>query len=37
MKFQLCQPQAIHELGSRSNQEDSIFPVMGQASADQRV
>ena len=37
MKFQLHQPQAINELGNRSNQEDAIYPVMGEASADQRV
>jgi len=37
MEFQLHQPQAINELGNRSNQEDAIYPVMGEASADQRV
>ena len=37
MKFQLHQPQAINELGNRSNQEDAIYPVMGEASSDQRV
>ena len=37
MKFQLCPPQAINELGNRSNQEDAIYPLMGAASADQRV
>ncbi|MCR5579611.1 MAG: protein phosphatase 2C domain-containing protein [Prevotella sp.] len=37
MKFQLHQPQAINELGNRGNQEDAIYPVMGEASSDQRV
>jgi protein phosphatase len=37
MKFQLNQPQAINELGARSNQEDFIFPLAGEASAEQRV
>ena len=37
MKFQLYQPQAINELGGRSNQEDSIYPLAGAASTEQRV
>jgi protein phosphatase len=37
MKFQLYQPQAIHELGNRKNQEDSIYPVKGEATADDRL
>jgi protein phosphatase len=37
MKFQLYQPQAINELGGRSNQEDSIYPLAGEASAERRV
>lgn len=37
MKFQLYQPQAINELGSRQNQEDAIYPLKGEASADRRV
>ena len=36
MKFELYVPQAIHQLGQRKNQEDSIYPVNGQASADDR-
>ena len=36
MKFQLYTPQAIHQLGKRKNQEDTIYPVAGQASADDR-
>ncbi len=37
MKFQLYQPQAINELGKRKNQEDSIYPIVEQANADQRI
>ena len=37
MKVLLHQPQAIHELGSRKNQEDSIYPNMGEATADQHL
>lgn len=37
MKFQLYQPQAIHELGNRKNQEDSIYPVKGEATTDDRL
>ena len=37
MKFQLYTPQAIHQLGKRKNQEDTIYPVAGQASADDRL
>lgn len=37
MKYQLYKPQAISELGGRENQEDAIFPLMGQASESQRV
>ena len=36
MKFELYAPQAIHQLGQRKNQEDSIYPVYGQATADDR-
>lgn len=37
MKFHLYQPLAIHELGGRQNQEDAIYPLMGEASEDNRV
>ena len=37
MKFQLYVPQAIHQLGKRKNQEDTIYPVAGQATADDRL
>lgn len=37
MKFQLYTPLAIHQLGKRQNQEDTIYPVAGQASADDRL
>lgn len=37
MKIQLYQPQAINELGGRQNQEDAIYPLMGEASTDRRV
>ena len=37
MKFRLYQPQAIHEVGRRKNQEDSIFPVLGTATSDSRL
>ena len=34
MKIKILQPQAIHELGQRGNQEDSIYPVLGAATTD---
>ncbi len=37
MKYKLFPPQAIYELGQRSNQEDNIFPAMGRATADDRL
>ena len=37
MKYKLYKPLAIHEYGKRANQEDSIYPAMGQATADNRV
>lgn len=37
MKFQLYQPQAIHELGKRTNQEDSIYPLKGAATLGSRL
>jgi len=32
MKLKIYPPLAIHEMGSRDNQEDFIYPVLGQAS-----
>ena len=37
MKFQLYPPQAIHQLGKRKNQEDTIFPLLGSATAADRM
>ncbi len=37
MKISLYQPQAIHELGQRDNQEDSLFPARGMATASDRL
>ena len=37
MRVQLFQPQAIHELGGRKNQEDSIYPPLGAATVQSRV
>lgn len=37
MKITIRQPQIIHELGSRSNQEDSVFPTVNKASEDNCV
>ena len=37
MKFKISQPLAIHQLGSRTNQEDSIFPVLNTATAADRL
>ena len=37
MKFQLYTPQAINELGKRKNQEDTIYPLVGEATADDRL
>ena len=31
MKIKIYQPLAIHELGKRANQEDSIYPIEGKA------
>ena len=36
MKYVL-NPLAIYELGQRSNQEDSIFPVSGEVTAEDRL
>lgn len=37
MRIQLFQPQAIHELGGRDNQEDSIYPLLGTATEQNHV
>ncbi len=37
MKYLLNTPLAIHQLGQRQNQEDSIYPAYGQADANQRL
>ena len=37
MKYSLYQPQAIHEQGQRRNQEDALYPVCGQATAQSRL
>ena len=37
MKFTLSQPLAIHELGQRTNQEDTIFPALGAATSTDRL
>lgn len=37
MKFELYTPQSILQLGKRKNQEDTIYPQAGQATADDRL
>lgn len=37
MKFTLYPPQAIYELGQRQNQEDAIFPKIGEATNRDRL
>ena len=37
MKFQLATPLCIHEIGMRSNQEDSIYPLAGKATSNDRL
>ena len=37
MKFQIYIPQGISQLGTRKNQEDTIYPRMGEATADDRL
>lgn len=37
MRFTLYQPQAIHELGKRDNQEDAIYPKIGEATDRDRL
>lgn len=36
MKISIEQPLAIHELGNRANQEDYVYPEVGQATVDSR-
>lgn len=36
MKISIEQPLAIHELGNRTNQEDCVYPEMGQATITNR-
>lgn len=37
MIFKLLQPQAIHDEGKRGNQEDTIYPLLGKATTDDRL
>lgn len=37
MRIKIYQPLAIHELGKRANQEDSIYPIMGKATENDRL
>lgn len=37
MKYKIKQPLAIHSIGQRANQEDTIFPKAGQASVEDRL
>ena len=37
MKIEILPPQGINELGSRQNQEDSLFPTVGAATASDRL
>ncbi|MBR5640135.1 MAG: serine/threonine-protein phosphatase [Muribaculaceae bacterium] len=37
MKFEIFTPTVIHELGQRSNQEDSVFPAKGAATETDRL
>lgn len=37
MKYEFLQPYAIHEIGQRENQEDSIFPDKEQVTANDRL
>lgn len=37
MKFEIFTPIVIHELGQRTNQEDSVFPALGSASDSDRL
>lgn len=37
MRIKIYQPLAIHELGKRVNQEDSIYPIEGKATENDRL
>ena len=37
MRIKIYQPLAIHELGKRANQEDSIYPIEGKATEKDRL
>lgn len=37
MRIKIYQPLAIHELGKRANQEDSIYPIEGKATETDRL
>ena len=37
MRINIYQPLAIHELGKRANQEDSIYPIMCKATENDRL
>lgn len=37
MRINIYQPLAIHELGKRANQEDSIYPIEGKATENDRL
>lgn len=37
MKISILKPQVIHELGSRNNQEDSVFPKLNEETIDDRL
>lgn len=37
MKIEIYSPLFIHELGQRNNQEDSLYPLSGKATADDRL
>ena len=37
MRIKIYQPLAIHELGKRANQEDSIYPIVGKATESDRL
>lgn len=37
MRIQLYHPQAIHQLGKRANQEDTIYPTLGDATSSDRL
>ena len=37
MIIRIATPQTIHELGKRTNQEDALYPYVGQATVDNRV